>query len=76
MKNTVKVGELTKFYVSLLAVGHAGFEIKKKEIFDLLEPNGAGKTTTIRMICGMLRQTSGTAVVAGLDAPQTIEGET
>lgn len=70
MENAIEVKELTKFYGSLLAVDHVSFEVKGKEIFGLLGPNGAGKTTTIRMICGMLRLTSGTAVIAGFDVSQ------
>jgi len=67
LENAIEVNGLTKFYGSLLAVDNVKFEVKAKEIFGLLGPNGAGKTTTIRMICGMLRQTGGTAVVAGFD---------
>jgi len=70
LENAIEVKELTKFYGSLLAVDHINFEVKGKEIFGLLGPNGAGKTTTIRMICGMLRPTSGTAVIAGFDVAQ------
>ena len=70
MENAVEVKELSKSYGSLVAVDHISFEVKRKEIFGLLGPNGAGKTTTIRMICGMLRPTSGTAVVAGFDISQ------
>ena len=70
MENAVEVKELSKLYGSLVAVDHVSFEVKRKEIFGLLGPNGAGKTTTIRMICGMLRPTSGTAVVAGFDVSQ------
>jgi len=70
LENAIEVKELTKFYGSLLAVDHVNFEVKDKEIFGLLGPNGAGKTTTIRMICGMLRSTSGTAIVAGFDVAQ------
>jgi len=70
LENAIEVKELTKFYGSLLAVNHVSFEVKGKEIFGLLGPNGAGKTTTIRMICGMLRPTSGTAVIAGFDVAQ------
>ena len=70
MENAIEVKELTKFYGSLLAVDHVNFEVKGKEIFGLLGPNGAGKTTTIRMICGMLRPTSGSTVVAGFDVSQ------
>jgi len=73
LENAIEVRELTKFYGSLLAVDHVNFEVKGKEIFGLLGPNGAGKTTTIRMICGMLRPTSGTAVVAGFDVSQKPE---
>jgi len=70
LENAVEVKELTKSYGSLIAVDHVSFEVKGKEIFGLLGPNGAGKTTTIRMICGMLRPTKGTAVVAGFDVSQ------
>ena len=70
MENAVEVKELTRNYGSLLAVDHVSFKVNSKEIFGLLGPNGAGKTTTIRMICGMLRPTSGTAVVAGFDVSQ------
>jgi len=70
LENTIEVRELTKYYSSLLAVDHVSFEVRGKEIFGLLGPNGAGKTTTIRMICGMLRPTSGTAVIAGFDISQ------
>jgi len=70
LENAIEVKELTKFYGSLLAVDHVNFEVEGKEIFGLLGPNGAGKTTTIRMICGLLRPTRGTAVVAGFDVSQ------
>jgi len=70
LENAVEVKELTRNYGSLLAVDHVSFKVNSKEIFGLLGPNGAGKTTTIRMICGMLRPTSGTAVVAGFDVSQ------
>jgi len=70
LENAVEVKELSKSYGSLVAVDHISFEVKSKEIFGLLGPNGAGKTTTIRMICGMLRPTSGTAIIAGFDVSQ------
>jgi len=70
MENAIEVKELTKFFGSLLAVDQVTFEVRGKEIFGLLGPNGAGKTTTIRMICGMLRPTSGTVVIAGFDVSQ------
>ena len=70
MSNAVEVKDLTKSFGTLLAVDHVSFEVKEKEIFGLLGPNGAGKTTSIRMICGMLRPTSGTAVIEGNDVSQ------
>ena len=72
-ESAIEVSNLTKYYGKLLAVDHINFEVKGKELFGLLGPNGAGKTTTIRMICGMLRPTSGTVVVAGFDASRKPE---
>lgn len=70
MPDAVEVKDLTKSFGTLLAVDHVSFEVREKEIFGLLGPNGAGKTTSIRMICGMLRPTSGTAVIEGNDVNQ------
>jgi ABC-2 type transport system ATP-binding protein len=72
-ESTIEVSNLTKYYGKLLAVDQVSFEVKDKELFGLLGPNGAGKTTTIRMICGMLRPTGGTVVVAGFDVSQKPE---
>src|SRR5581483_3851678 len=49
------------------AVDHVSFEAHPGEVFGLLGPNGAGKTTTMRILCTVLRPTSGTARVAGHD---------
>jgi ABC-2 type transport system ATP-binding protein len=48
-------------------VEHISLDVKKGEIFGLLGPNGAGKTTTFKMLCGLLRPTSGAAFVNGVD---------
>ncbi len=50
-----------------LAVDHLSFCVPRGNIFGLLGPNGAGKTTTLRMICGLMSPSSGSAVVAGHD---------
>jgi len=72
-ENAMEVANLTKYYGKLLAVDQISFDVKGKELFGLLGPNGAGKTTTIRMICGMLRPTSGKIAVAGFDVSQKPE---
>jgi sodium transport system ATP-binding protein len=51
----------------VLAVDHVTFSAKPGEILGLLGPNGAGKTTTLRILCTLLKPTSGTATVAGND---------
>jgi ABC-2 type transport system ATP-binding protein len=58
---------LTKKFGNFTAVNNLGFTVKQGEIFGFLGANGAGKSTTIRMMCGLLQSTSGTAVVGGHD---------
>jgi len=58
---TIVVQDLTKLFGRFVAVDHLTFSIGKGEIFGFLGPNGAGKSTTIRMLCGLLSSTSGTA---------------
>ena len=70
MKNefpSVTVTDLVKRFGDFVAVDTISFETRKGEIFGFLGPNGSGKSTTIRMLCGLLRPTSGKALVAGLD---------
>ncbi|HVP57518.1 MAG TPA: ABC transporter ATP-binding protein [bacterium] len=59
--------KLTKRYGSFLAVDDLSLEVRAGELFGFLGPNGAGKTTTIKMMCGLLRPTSGTVKIAGHD---------
>lgn len=65
--STIEVDKLTRKFKDLVAVDHISFKIKKGELFGLLGPNGAGKSTTIRMLCTLLRPTSGEAKVAGFE---------
>ena len=58
---------LTKRFGAFTAADNISFDIKRGEIFGLLGPNGAGKSTTFKMMCGLLRPTSGKALVDGLD---------
>ncbi|MGQ9702003.1 MAG: ABC transporter ATP-binding protein [bacterium] len=63
----IEVYNLTKVFGNFRAVSQITLDVKKAEVFGLLGPNGAGKTTTIRMLCGLLRPTSGSGYVAGCD---------
>lgn len=59
--------ELTKKFGAFIATNAITFEVKEGEIFGFLGANGAGKTTAMRMLCGLLRPSSGEAKVAGFD---------
>ncbi len=64
---SIEVKELTKAFGRFLAVDKVSFRIRRGAIFGFLGANGAGKSTTIRMLCGLLSPTSGTATVGGFD---------
>jgi len=63
----IVVKDLTRRFGAFTAVDHVSFEVQDGEIFGFLGANGAGKSTTIRMLCGLLRPTEGTAFVGGVD---------
>jgi ABC-2 type transport system ATP-binding protein len=58
---------LTKQFGAFTAAENITFQVRPGEIFGLLGPNGAGKSTTFKMLCGLLRPTSGEGHVAGID---------
>ena len=57
----------------LTAVDHVSFSVQPGEVLGYLGPNGSGKTTTIRMLCGLLRPTEGTARLMGIDVTKDPE---
>jgi len=63
--NSIEVQSLTKIFGRFTAVDHISFGVSKGEIFGFLGPNGAGKSTTIRMLCGIIRPSSGEGSVGG-----------
>src|ERR1039457_4868018 len=63
----VEIDQLTKRFGDFVAVDHVSMRVKPGEIFGFLGPNGAGKSTTIRILCGLLAPTSGSALVGGID---------
>lgn len=64
----VDIEELTKRYGKFVALDHMNLHIDKGEIFGFVGPNGAGKTTTMRIMCGLLKATSGKVTIDGVDA--------
>ncbi|MBI3828359.1 MAG: ABC transporter ATP-binding protein [Planctomycetes bacterium] len=63
----VEIRGLTKQYGEFVAASDIRLSVPRGELFALLGPNGAGKTTTIRMLMGILKPTSGSAQIDGLD---------
>jgi ABC-2 type transport system ATP-binding protein len=70
----VHTERLRKAFGSLVAVEGLDLDIHRGEVFGLLGPNGSGKTTTIRMLCGLLEPSGGSAQVVGLDVARDPEG--
>jgi ABC-2 type transport system ATP-binding protein len=69
----IEVRELEKRFGAFAAVDKITFTVHSGEIFGFLGSNGSGKSTTIRMLCGILTPTSGTARVAGFDIVKQAE---
>lgn len=65
--NAIEVRQLTRRFGAFTAVSDLSFDVRPGEIFGFLGSNGAGKSTTIRMLCGLLRPSSGSARVGGID---------
>ena len=63
----IDVKGLTKNFGVLVAVNTLNFSVREGEVFGLLGPNGAGKSTTLSMLCTILKPTSGTATINGVD---------
>jgi ABC-2 type transport system ATP-binding protein len=70
----VELAELSKHFGAFKAVDRVSLEVESGEIFGFLGANGAGKSTTIRMLCGLLRPSSGRASVLGIDVARDPEG--
>ena len=66
MEQTIKIDKLCKSYGSKRILSDISFEAKKGRITAFLGPNGAGKSTTMRILLGLDRATSGTALIDGM----------
>ena len=73
MDAMIECDGLTKRFGSFTAVDHVSFSVGRGSIFGFLGPNGSGKSTVIRMLCGILEPTEGTARIGGHDVRR--EGE-
>ena len=69
----IAVADLTRRFGDFVAVDRLTFDVRQGEVFGFLGSNGAGKSTTIRMLCGLLKPSSGTATVGGIDVSRDPE---
>ncbi|QDT93732.1 ABC transporter permease [Gimesia algae] len=67
MTTVIEIDQLSRAFGSLKAVDQVSFTVQRGAIFGLLGPNGSGKSTIIRMLCGVLEPTAGSAQVLGYD---------
>src|SRR5215471_21117488 len=67
MDAIIETHDLTRRFGTLTAVDRLNLTVARGEIFGLVGPDGAGKTTTLRMLCGLMEPTEGSARVAGHD---------
>ena len=74
MTPAIQVEHLTRRFGAFVAVDDVSMDVGTGEVFGFLGSNGAGKSTTIRMLCGLLRPTSGRALVGGVDVGRDPEG--
>lgn len=73
IKFAIECRTLTKKFNGFTAVDNLNLQVRKGEIFGFIGPNGAGKTTAIRMICGVLSPSTGTAIIDGIDVVKNPE---
>lgn len=65
--HTIQTEQLTKYYGKVKGIENVNLNVREGEIFGFIGPNGAGKSTTIRTLLGLIRKTSGSAHIFGLD---------
>lgn len=73
MAYAITIKNLCKYYGDLLAVDNLSPKIKKGDFVGLLGPNGAGKSTTIKILCGIMRPSSGSARINGVDVSNRVK---
>ena len=73
MADAIQTHQLTRRFGKVVAVDSVDLRVEEGTIYGFLGPNGSGKTTLIRMLCGLLRPTEGSATVLGYDAANESE---
>jgi len=73
MSEAIVIENLTKYYNKFLALKDLSLRIPANENVGLLGPNGAGKSTTLKILCGLIRASSGTAYIDGVDVSEKPE---
>ena len=71
--DAIRISNLVKKYGTVIAVENLSLEVPKGSMFGFLGPNGSGKTTTIRMLCGLMEPSGGSATVVGYDIRRDAE---
>ncbi|TEU14321.1 MAG: ABC transporter ATP-binding protein, partial [Hadesarchaea archaeon] len=73
MHESIIIEGLSKYYNGFLALDNLSLKVRKNEDVALLGPNGAGKTTALKLLCGLLRPSSGTAYINGVNVMEERE---
>jgi len=73
MSEPIVIENLTKYYNKFLALNNLSLRVAEHENVGLLGPNGAGKSTTLKILCGLLRASSGTAYIDGVSVAEKPE---
>ncbi|MEJ2677635.1 MAG: ABC transporter ATP-binding protein [Gemmatimonadota bacterium] len=74
MSAAVSIRDLSRRFGDVVAVDSLSLDVKEGELFGMVGPDGAGKTTTLRMLAGVLRPSSGDALVFGTSVARDPEG--
>ncbi len=67
MSEAIVIENLTKYYDKFLALDNLNLSVPLNENIGLLGPNGAGKSTTLKIMCGLIRSSSGSVYIDGID---------
>lgn len=73
MSESIIIEDLTKYYGKFLALDGLSLRVEENANIGLLGPNGAGKSTTLKILCGLIRSSSGSAYIDGINVAEKPE---